>query len=101
MFEDAVKRAGVPKIRLHDTRHTMAALALEAGVHPEVVQEQLGHSAIAVTGRAIQRSSSLVELRRYGGDLLDGAAPSGPRSRNHSPTPRCLHRVQHGQPDVP
>ena len=49
MFEDAVRRAGVPKIRLHDTRHTMATLALEAGVHPKVVQEQLGHSAIAVT----------------------------------------------------
>ncbi len=49
MFEDAVKQAGVPKIRLHDTRHTMASLALEAGVHPKVVQEQLGHSAIAVT----------------------------------------------------
>lgn len=49
MFEDAVRRTGAPKIRLHDTRHTMASLALEAGVHPKVVQEQLGHSAIAVT----------------------------------------------------
>jgi integrase len=49
MFEDAMKRAGVPKIRLHDTGHTMASLALEVGVHPKVVQEQLGHSAIAVT----------------------------------------------------
>jgi integrase len=49
MFDQAVRRAGVPKIRLHDTRHTMATLALEAGVHPKVVQEQLGHSAIAVT----------------------------------------------------
>ena len=48
-FEDAIKRTGAPKIRLHDTRHTMASLALEAGVHPKVVQEQLGHSAIAVT----------------------------------------------------
>ena len=49
MFADAVAKTGVPKIRLHDTRHTMATLALEAGVHPKVVQEQLGHSAIAVT----------------------------------------------------
>ena len=38
-----------PKIRLHDTRHTMATLALEAGVHPKVVQERLGHSQISVT----------------------------------------------------
>jgi integrase len=49
LFADAVAATGVPKIRLHDTRHTMATLALEAGVHPKVVQEQLGHSAIAVT----------------------------------------------------
>ncbi|MEO6652218.1 MAG: tyrosine-type recombinase/integrase [Ilumatobacteraceae bacterium] len=49
LFADAVAKTGVPKIRLHDTRHTMATLALEAGVHPKVVQEQLGHSAIAVT----------------------------------------------------
>ena len=49
LFAEAVEKAGVPNPRLHDTRHTMATLALEAGVHPKVVQEQLGHSAIAVT----------------------------------------------------
>ena len=49
MFEQAMRRAGVPAIRLHDLRHTMATLALQAGVHPKVVQEQLGHSGINVT----------------------------------------------------
>jgi integrase len=49
MFEHAIRRAGVPAIRLHDLRHTMATLALQAGVHPKVVQEQLGHSGINVT----------------------------------------------------
>jgi integrase len=49
MFEQAIRRAGVPAIRLHDLRHTMATLALQAGVHPKVVQEQLGHSGINVT----------------------------------------------------
>jgi integrase len=49
MFRRACARAGVPPIRLHDLRHTMATLALQAGVHPKVVQEQLGHSAINVT----------------------------------------------------
>lgn len=48
-FRRACERADVPRIRLHDLRHTMASLALEAGIHPKVVQEQLGHSAIAVT----------------------------------------------------
>lgn len=49
LFDEVLKRTGAPKIRLHDLRHTMASLALEVGVHPKVVQEQLGHSAIAVT----------------------------------------------------
>ncbi len=48
LFEQAA-RAELPLIRLHDLRHTMATLALQAGVHPKVVQEQLGHSRIDVT----------------------------------------------------
>jgi site-specific recombinase XerD len=49
MFATAIARVDVPKIRLHDVTHTMATTALEAGVHPKVVQEQLGHATIAVT----------------------------------------------------
>ena len=41
--------ARVPKIRLHDLRHTHATLALQAGVHPKVVQERLGHATISIT----------------------------------------------------
>lgn len=42
--------AGAPHtIRLHDLRHTHATVLLEAGVHPKVVQERLGHSTIAIT----------------------------------------------------
>jgi integrase len=48
-FEAASKRAGVKRIRFHDIRHTHASLALQAGIHPKVVQERLGHSSIAVT----------------------------------------------------
>lgn len=39
----------MPRIRLHDLRHTHATLALEAGVHPKIVQERLGHSSISIT----------------------------------------------------
>jgi integrase len=48
-FDHHVRAAGLPKIRLHDLRHTHATLALEAGVHPKVVQERLGHATIAIT----------------------------------------------------
>jgi integrase len=48
-FDRRVKRLGVPRIRLHDLRHTHATLALQAGVHPKVVQERLGHANIGIT----------------------------------------------------
>jgi integrase len=48
-FDRLVARAGVPRIRLHDLRHTYATIALRAGVHPAIVSERLGHSSIAVT----------------------------------------------------
>jgi integrase len=34
---------------VHELRHTHATLALEAGLHPKVVQERLGHATIAIT----------------------------------------------------
>lgn len=48
-FARLVEVAGMPKIRLHDLRHTHATLALQAGVHPKVVQERLGHATISIT----------------------------------------------------
>lgn len=48
-FSWACKRAGVPVLRFHDLRHTAATLALEAGVHPKVVQERLGHASVQIT----------------------------------------------------
>lgn len=40
---------GVRPTPLHGLRHTWATLALQADVHPRVVQERLGHSNIATT----------------------------------------------------
>jgi integrase len=48
-FSDAVRRLGLPPIRLHDLRHGWATLALQAGIHPKVVQERLGHANISIT----------------------------------------------------
>ena len=49
MFDKHVKDSGIPRIRLHDLRHTHATLALAAGIHPKVVSERLGHSTVAFT----------------------------------------------------
>jgi integrase len=48
-FRQAVKRSMLPNIRLHDLRHTHATLALQAGIHPKVVSERLGHATVSIT----------------------------------------------------
>lgn len=48
-FQRQLAKAGLPKVRLHDLRHTHASLLLARGVHPKVVQERLGHSSITMT----------------------------------------------------
>jgi integrase len=48
-FDRLVKSSGLPRIRLHDTRHTAASLMLASGVSVKVVQEMLGHSSPAIT----------------------------------------------------
>ena len=41
--------AGLPVIRLHDTRHTAATIMLQRGVPTKVVSEMLGHSDVSIT----------------------------------------------------
>jgi integrase len=49
LFRKAVARCEMPYLSVHGLRHTWATLALQAGVHPKVVQERLGHSTISIT----------------------------------------------------
>jgi integrase len=48
-FLPILERAGLPKIRVYDLRHTAATLLLAAGEHPKVVSERLGHATITLT----------------------------------------------------
>jgi integrase len=44
-----LERAGVPIVRPHDARHTVATLLLGSGVHPKLVSEMLGHASVGIT----------------------------------------------------
>jgi integrase len=48
-FQPILKRAGLPRIRLYDLRHSCATLLLAAGEHAKVVSERLGHASITLT----------------------------------------------------
>ncbi len=48
-FRRLVRSTDLRPLRFHDLRHTHATLALQAGVHPKVVSERLGHVDIGIT----------------------------------------------------
>ena len=48
-FWPLLERAGLPRIRFHDLRHSAATLLMSRGIHPKVVSEMLGHSQISIT----------------------------------------------------
>jgi integrase len=47
-FRPLLERAGLPRIRFHDLRHTCATLLLR-NINPKVVQEMLGHANTSET----------------------------------------------------
>ena len=50
-WECACRRAGVPRVRIHDCRHTVASLLVSNGASLAVVGAILGHSNPSVTNR--------------------------------------------------
>ena len=49
MLQRVLKRAGLPKVRFHDLRHTFATLALQNGVDIKTVSGMLGHFSAGFT----------------------------------------------------
>ena len=89
-FEDLVKTAELPPIRLHDCRHTAASLMLASGVPMNVVSELLGHSSPTIT---LSISAHVIP----GMAEESGAAPSASRlGRPQSATSPVWHAWRRG-----
>ncbi len=70
-----LKRAGLPKVRFHDLRHTFATLALQNGVDIKTVSGMLGHFSAGFTldTYAHVTTSAKREAAKTMGNLLSGA----------------------------
>jgi integrase len=79
-----VQQAGVPRIRIHDHRHTHASLLLQMGTDVKVVSERLGHSRASITMDVYSHVTSRQHVEagdRIGAALfgdMDGAAVTNP-----------------------
>lgn len=77
---------GFRRVRLHDMRHTCVTLLLSLGVHPRIVMEIVGHSAIEMTMN-VYGHVNLDSQRRALGLLDDQLGTAGPESAAGSDSP--------------
>ncbi len=70
-----LKRAGLPKVRFHDLRHTFATLALQNGVDIKTVSGMLGHYSAGFTLDTYTHvtTSAKKEAANTMGNILSGA----------------------------
>ncbi len=80
-FAKVLNKAGLPRIRFHDLRHTHATLMLKAGVHAKIVSERLGHANLGITldtyshvlpglqERAVERFDEMLDPRLIAEDV--------------------------------
>lgn len=60
-FNRIIRKAGLPRIKIHDLRHTHAMLMREAGAPLEDVQDTLGHANIKSTQIYAQKTDKIVK----------------------------------------
>lgn len=83
-FLPLLRRAGLPRIRFHDLRHTAATLLLAQGINVKVVSEMLGHADASITLRVYAHvmphmQQQAAGSRRDGRDLQTQGQHAGQR----------------------
>lgn len=74
-FDSAIRRAGVPRIRVHDLRHTCATLLLEAGKTLKEIQFLLRHANFNVTANTYAEVTD--NMARGLAETMDGIFKGG------------------------
>ena len=70
MLHRVLKRAGLPKVRFHDLRHTFATLALKSGVDVKTLSGALGHYSAGFTLNTYTHATA--QMRQDAADAIGG-----------------------------
>ena len=86
-FEKALKAAELPRIRIHDLRHSFASNLVASGISLAVVQELMGHKDIQTTMVYAHLGPNLKQaavdsLVRYSQDMV--TEPNGTQQKNRA-----------------
>jgi integrase len=68
-FQAALANAGLRHVRFHDLRHSAASFLIASGVPMRQVQDQLGHSGLALTIATYTHISK--DMRREAAAAMD------------------------------
>ena len=80
-FYPLLQRAGLPRVRFHDIRHSLASLLIDDDTHPKQVQGLFGHSTIQMTLDLYSHLSTRLQrelVERIEGRLFGGRLPPIP-----------------------
>ena len=70
MLHRVLKRAGLPKVRFHDLRHTFATLALKSGVDVKTLSGALGHYSAGFTLNTYTHATA--QMKQDAADTIGG-----------------------------
>ena len=70
MLQRVLKRAGLPRIRFHDLRHTFATMALQNGVDVKTVSSMLGHYSAGFTLNTYTHATA--QMKQDAADTIGG-----------------------------
>jgi integrase len=70
-FQKILKVAGLPKMRIHDLRHSAVAILIAQGVNIKAISELLGHSSVAFTLQVY--GHLLEETKKETATMMDAA----------------------------
>ena len=82
MLQRVLKRAGLPRIRFHDLRHTFATMALQNGVDVKTVSSMLGHYSAGFTLNTYTHATA--QMKQDAADTIGGVISQQMRQKNRA-----------------